>query len=65
MQVTIKNKEENKLLKRTEVSGELKFEGATPSNKDLADSLAKELKKDGHNITIIEDIKELEDLLNS
>lgn len=46
MQVTIKKKEENALLKRTEVSGELEFDGATPSNKDLAEALAKELKKD-------------------
>ncbi|MBU1111629.1 MAG: hypothetical protein ABIG93_00570 [archaeon] len=46
MQVTIKNKEENKLLKRTEISGELQFESTTPSNKELTEALAKELKKD-------------------
>jgi len=46
MEVIIKEKNENSLLKRVEVSGEMKFEGATPSNDVLAAALAKSLSVD-------------------
>jgi len=52
MQVTIQKKENNPLLKRTEVEGEIKFEGSTPSNNDLTGVLAKELKVDQQLIII-------------
>jgi len=46
MKVTIQEKNDNPLLGRLEVSGVLEFEGATPSNAQLAEALAKELKKE-------------------
>jgi small subunit ribosomal protein S24e len=39
MDVKIIKKEKNSLLQRTEVSGAITFEGATPSNLDLAQKL--------------------------
>ena len=44
MEVTIKKKEDNKLLHRKEVEGEITFTAATPSNQELAEALAKDLK---------------------
>ena len=46
MELKITEKKSNPLLGRTEVLGSLKFEGATPSNAQLAESLAKEFKTD-------------------
>lgn len=46
MELTIVERKENQLLGRTEVSGSLSFEEATPSNLQLAESLAKEFKTD-------------------
>ena len=46
MKVSITDKKDNPLLNRTEVSGSIIFEGATPSNNDLANVIAKELKKE-------------------
>ena len=44
MELNIKNKKDNPLLKRQEVTGELTFVGAaTPSNKLLQEELAKKL----------------------
>ena len=43
MELTIKNKKENPQLQRQEVTGELTFTGATPSNQQLKDELAKKL----------------------
>ncbi len=44
MEFEIKNKKENTLLKRHEITGELTFTGAaTPSNKQLQEELAKKL----------------------
>lgn len=43
MEITIKKKEDNKLLHRKEVEGEITFTAATPSNQELAEALAKEL----------------------
>jgi len=44
MKVSIQDKKDNVLLKRTEVKGTLEFEGATPSNAQLAEIVAKEMK---------------------
>jgi ribosomal protein S24E len=44
MELNIKNKKDNTLLKRQEVTGELTFVGAaTPSNKQLLEELTKKL----------------------
>lgn len=44
MELNIKNKKENHLLRRQEVTGELTFTGAaTPSNKQLQEELSKKL----------------------
>ena len=46
MKITIQEKKENPLLNRTEVKGSIEFDDITPSNVKLAESLAKETKKD-------------------
>lgn len=46
MKVEIKNKKENPLLSRIEVSGIVIFEGSTPSNLQVAQSIASQLKAD-------------------
>ncbi len=44
MELEIKNKKENPVLQRQEITGEIKFTGAaTPSNKQLQEELAKKL----------------------
>jgi len=43
MELDVKNQKENELLHRVEVSGEISFGGATPSNKELRDELSKKL----------------------
>ena len=44
MDIEIKNKKENPVLQRQEITGEIKFTGAaTPSNKQLQEELAKKL----------------------
>lgn len=43
MEITIDQKQENVLLNRTEVKGQLSFEKATPSNQEVAEAVAKEL----------------------
>jgi len=43
MQIEIKTKKENPLLKRQELEGIIAFEGATPSLQNLKDELAKKL----------------------
>ncbi|MFH0701559.1 MAG: hypothetical protein V2A62_03930 [Candidatus Woesearchaeota archaeon] len=44
MQVDITEKKQNPFLKRTEVKGKVTFEGATPSNVQLGEAIAKEMK---------------------
>lgn len=44
MKVTIKSKNENPLLGRMEVEGQITFEGVTPSNAQLIEVLVKEMK---------------------
>ncbi len=43
MEVAIKNKKENPLLLREELTGEITFTGATPSNQQLKEELVKKL----------------------
>ena len=52
MQLTLENKKVNALLKRLEVNGKINFEGATPSNVQLTEALAKEIKKEADLIVI-------------
>ncbi|MEK6901061.1 MAG: hypothetical protein AABX37_01840 [Nanoarchaeota archaeon] len=46
MDITIQEKTENPLLKRWEVRGIVKFEGATPRNTDFAVEIGKQLQSD-------------------
>ena len=46
MQITILEKNENVLVGRTEIKGKIVFNDVTPSNKELAAGLNKELKQD-------------------
>ena|SRR3989344_1502701 len=41
MELSMKQEKENELLERKEVKGNLAFSGATPSNKELQEALAK------------------------
>ena len=43
MKITITKKDENKLLGRVEVEGEITFDKVTPSNQEVGEYLAKEL----------------------
>ncbi len=43
MEIEIKIKKENEVLQRSEIEGDLTFKGATPSNKQLQEELAKKL----------------------
>src|SRR3989344_4516217 len=52
MKVTIKGKEKSQLLGRTRVLGGLEFEGVTPSNVQLAQSLAKEFNVDVNQVVV-------------
>lgn len=44
MELTINQKKENLLLERQEIKGSLAFEGSTPSNQQILEVLAKDLK---------------------
>jgi len=44
MKIEIKEKKENPLLSRTEVSGTVSFDGATPSNAQVAQGIASQIK---------------------
>ena len=44
MHVEIKEKKHNPFLKRFEITGKVSFEGATPSNAQLSEAIAKEMK---------------------
>lgn len=43
MEIEIKTKKENPLLQRNDIHGTISFTGATPSNKQLQEELAKKL----------------------
>lgn len=44
MKIEIKNKNENKLLHRTELDGTITYEGATPTRQQVRAEVAKQLK---------------------
>lgn len=46
MKVTITEKKDEPMLSRTKVRGTVEFQGATPSNADVAKTLAKNIKAD-------------------
>ncbi len=52
MQLTIQDKKENVLLNRREIKAALSFEKATPSNKDVAESIAKQMNVDAGLVVI-------------
>lgn len=52
MELTIKNKKENPFLQREEIEGEISFTGATPSNKQVQEELAKKLGVNGELVAI-------------
>jgi len=43
MELTITNQKENKILKRKEIEGTITFTGATPSNTQVQEEIAKKL----------------------
>ncbi len=55
MKVEINSKHQNKLLNRAEVKGRLTFDQATPTNAQLTEALAKELKKEA-DLVIVKNI---------
>ena len=52
MNITINAKHENPLLHRVEVTGVVAFEGATPSNVQVVEALASQLKTDVHQVVL-------------
>ena len=56
MDLTIENKFDNQLLGRVDVTGNISFTGATPSNADLAAAIAKDLKAQ-EDLIVIKQIK--------
>lgn len=52
MQLVIKEKKDNKLLHRTELHGELGFDGPTPKRDDVRAEIAKQLKKPSEVIAV-------------
>lgn len=52
MDLTLTEETENPLLGRTEVSGVVKFEGATPSNAQVTEALANHFKTDAGNVVL-------------
>ncbi len=56
MQVNIQEKKNNPFLKRVEVTGKITFEGATPSNAQLSEVIAKEMKAKAAECVVIKHI---------
>ena len=52
MEITIKTQKENQLLQRKEITGEAAFSGATPSNKEVKEAIAKKLNTDAGTIAV-------------
>ncbi|HLD80021.1 MAG TPA: hypothetical protein VJA18_05680 [Candidatus Nanoarchaeia archaeon] len=52
MDITFTEKKENSLLGRTEVKGMLTFEGATPSNAQVSEAIAKHFKTEVANVVL-------------
>lgn len=46
MKLTITDRKANIMLERIEVKGRIDFEGATPSNQEVAEAIGREMKKD-------------------
>ncbi len=56
MHITITEKKDNPFLKRVELKGNLVFEGATPSNAQVGEALAKELKAASTELVVMKHI---------
>jgi len=56
MQITIQEKKNNSFLKRTEVKGQVSFEGATPSNAQISEAVAKELHAKEADLVVVKHI---------
>ncbi len=52
MNITINNKHDNPLLNRVEVEGVVAFDGATPTNVQVVEALAHQLKADPSTIVL-------------
>ncbi|HLD39927.1 MAG TPA: hypothetical protein VJB13_02195 [Candidatus Nanoarchaeia archaeon] len=52
MNITINTKHENPLLHRVEVQGVVTFDGATPSNAQMVEALAQQMKTDASHIVL-------------
>ena len=52
MKIEIKEKKQNKLLSRTEISGIINFDNATPSNEEVAKQIAKQMNISENNIKL-------------
>jgi len=52
MNITINTKHENPLLHRVEVHGVVAFEGATPSNAQVIEALAQQMKTDASHVVL-------------
>ena len=52
MNITINTKHDNPLLNRVEVEGVVAFEGATPTNAQVVEALAQQLKADQAHIVL-------------
>lgn len=52
MKLTIQEKEENGLLDRIHLRGELEFESVTPSNNDVAAAIGKQLSADARLVVV-------------
>jgi ribosomal protein S24E len=52
MNITINAKHENPLLRRIEVSGVVTFDGATPTNAQVAEALASQFKVDASHVVL-------------
>ena len=52
MNITINTKHENPLLHRVEVQGVVSFEGATPSNAQMVEALASQLKAEASQVVL-------------
>ena len=55
MQITIQEKKDNQLLDRVEVKGDVSFDKVTPTNKEIAQVVAKETNGD-ESLTVVKGI---------
>ena len=52
MNITINTKHENPLLNRVEVEGVVAFDGATPTNAQMVEALAHQMKTDASQVVL-------------